>query len=264
VVPYLKGMRNMAKAVKAVKAVQEPVTSFKGFDQDWKCRGYQFAVGATFDHAGKVKACTGGFHACESPLDVFAYYPPGTSRYAAVTQAGKIARHGDDTKITSARITIDAEIKLPEFITAAVKWVGDHCTATEGKHAEGHQSAASSTGDRSAASSRGPRSAASSTGHQSAASSTGYGSAASSTGDRSAASSKGDRSSASSTGDRSAAMSAGMEGRVMAAEGCALFLVYRRPDNYDIMHAWAGIAGKNGIKPLVWYVLGADGQPVEV
>jgi hypothetical protein len=58
-------------------------------------------------------------------------------------------------------------------------------------------------------------------------------------------------------------MSAGFEGRVMGKEGCALFLVYRDPNNGDIKHAWAGIAGQNGIKPMVWYRLGADGQPVE-
>ena len=127
----------------------------------------------------------------------------------------------------------------------------------------GNRSAASSTGYQSAASSTGNRSAASSTGNRSAASSTGNQSAASSTGNRSAASSTGYRSAASSTGDQSAAMSSGVEGRVMGAEGCALFLVYRDPDTLDVRHAWAGIAGQNGIKPLCWYKLSSDGQPVE-
>ena len=127
----------------------------------------------------------------------------------------------------------------------------------------GNRSAASSTGYQSAASSTGNQSAASSTGNRSAASSTGYQSAASSTGDRSAASSTGYQSAASSTGYQSAAMSSGVEGRVMGAEGCALFLVYRDPDTLDVRHSWAGIAGQNGIKPLCWYKLSSDGQPVE-
>jgi hypothetical protein len=71
------------------------------------------------------------------------------------------------------------------------------------------------------------------------------------------------RSAASSTGYQSAAMSSGYEGRVMAAKGCAMFLVFRN-DSYDIVHAWAGIAGRDGIKPEVWYTLNSNGQPVEV
>jgi hypothetical protein len=117
----------------------------------------------------------------------------------------------------------------------------------------GDQSAASSTGYRSAASSTGYQSAASSTGNQSAASSTGYRSAASSTGDQSAASSTGDQSAASSTGYRSAAMASGYEGRVMGAKGNALFAV-ERDGNYNIISVAAGIAGRDGIEPLVWYV----------
>lgn len=43
----------------------------------------------------------------------------------------------------------------------------------------------------------------------------------------------------------------------------ALFLVYRDPLTDEIKHAWAGIAGRDGIKPLVFYTLNAAGQPVE-
>lgn len=57
-------------------------------------------------------------------------------------------------------------------------------------------------------------------------------------------------------------MSSGYGGRAMGAEGNALFLVFRE-DDYTIRHAWAGIVGQNGIKPMVWYKLNADGQPVE-
>jgi hypothetical protein len=301
-----------------VAAPETTVTSYKGFDLDWKCRGFAYEVGKTYEHTGKVRACSSGFHACEYPLDVYSYYAPGQSRFATVTQFGDIAKHSDDTKIASAKITIDAEIKIPEIAAAAVKWVIDRCTPADAKHSEGYQSAASSTGYRSAASSTGDRSAASSTGYQSAASSTGYQSAASSTGDRSAASSTGyrsaasstgdrsaasstgdrsaasstgyrsaasstgyqsaasstgyrsaasstgDQSAASSTGDQSAAMSSGLQGRVMGAVGCALFLVYRDEDTCDILHAWAGIVGRDGIKPDVWYSLDAHGKPVEV
>ncbi len=70
------------------------------------------------------------------------------------------------------------------------------------------------------------------------------------------------RSAASSTGDQSAAMSAGLSGRVMGKDGCALFLVYRDPNTWEILHAWAGIVGRGGINAETWYTLGSDGIPV--
>ena len=64
--------------------------------------------------------------------------------------------------------------------------------------------------------------------------------------------------------DRGAASATGYRGRVFGKDGCALFLIYRDPNNGDILHAWAGIAGRNGIKAEVWYMLNSDGQPIEV
>jgi hypothetical protein len=48
----------------------------------------------------------------------------------------------------------------------------------------------------------------------------------------------------------------------MAAEGCAIFLVERN-EKYEIIAAWAGIAGKKKIKENVFYRL-QGGKPVEV
>ncbi len=85
----------------------ETITAYKGFDQNLQCRGFQFEVGKTYEHQGKVAACESGFHAIAgNPLETFGYYPPGTSRYTDVTQGGVIARHSEDSKVASARITI--------------------------------------------------------------------------------------------------------------------------------------------------------------
>jgi len=126
----------------------------------------------------------------------------------------------------------------------------------------GDRGAASSTGDRGAASSTGSQGAASSTGDRGAASSTGEQGAASSTGSQGAASSTGYQGAASSTGDRGAAMACGYAGRVMGAIGNALFLV-ERDDSFKIIAVWAGIVGRDGIKPNTWYTL-KGGRPVEV
>ncbi len=105
-------------------APETTVVAYKGFDKSLQCRGYQFEVGKTYDHIGKVEACARGFHACENPMDVLGYYGIGDgNRFARVTLAGEMSRHGDDSKIAAARITLDAELRLPDFISAAVKWM---------------------------------------------------------------------------------------------------------------------------------------------
>ena len=55
---------------------REPIVSYKGFNQDWTCRDFQYELGKTYEHEGEVEACAGGFHACEYPLHVFRYYKP--------------------------------------------------------------------------------------------------------------------------------------------------------------------------------------------
>ena len=97
--------------------------TFKGFDKDLKCRGFQYEVGKTYEHEGEVKACKEGFHACEHPLDVFSYYPPASSRFCVVTQSGETNKGGDDSKVSSAKISIEAEVSLSEFIESAVAYV---------------------------------------------------------------------------------------------------------------------------------------------
>lgn len=44
------------KAKPAEEAV-ETVTAYKGFDSNWQCRGFQYAVGQTYTMDGPIKAC---------------------------------------------------------------------------------------------------------------------------------------------------------------------------------------------------------------
>ncbi|EBF9420448.1 hypothetical protein FID51_06145 [Salmonella enterica] len=214
------------------------IVTFKGFNKDLKCRDFQFEIGKTFHHDGKVEACVSGFHACECPFDVFSYYSPADSRFAETISFGITNREEDgDTKIASASITIKAELTLPQFIQRGIEWIwskidksleqqimcgncsaatntgnrsaatntGDWSAATN----TGNRSAATNTGNRSAATNTGNRSAATNTGYWSAATNTGYWSAATNTGNRSAATNTGNRSAATNTGDWSAATNTG-------------------------------------------------------
>ena len=131
---------------------KETIIAIKGFNRDLTCRGFQFKEGETFKHDGDVEACQSGFHAIEGhPLEVFTYYAPGLSVYHDVELRGPFARHSADSKIAAAEITIKAEVKIPELVSRAVKWVMDRATIEEGGHATGDQGAASATGYHGAA-----------------------------------------------------------------------------------------------------------------
>ncbi|HFE6530723.1 TPA: hypothetical protein ACF9Z7_001231 [Salmonella enterica subsp. enterica serovar Newport] len=187
------------------------IVTFKGFNKDLKCRGFQFAIGETFHHDGKVEACGSGFHACECPFDVFSYYSPADSRFAETISFGITDREEDgDTKIASASITIKAELTLPQFIQRGIEWIWSKIDKSlEQQIMCGDCSAATNTGNRSAATNTGNRSAATNTGDWSAATNTGDCSAATNTGDCSAATNTGNRSAATNTGNRSAATNTG-------------------------------------------------------
>ncbi|EDJ2578395.1 hypothetical protein CGL02_12360 [Salmonella enterica subsp. enterica serovar Muenchen] len=187
------------------------IVTFKGFNKDLKCRDFQFKIGKTFHHDGKVEACGSGFHACECPFDVFSYYPPAESRYAETISFGVIDREEEgDTKIASASITIKSELTLPQFIQRGIEWIWSKIDKSlEQQIMTGYQSAATNTGYQSAATNTGNRSAATNTGDWSAATNTGDWSAATNTGNQSAATNTGNRSAATNTGDWSAATNTG-------------------------------------------------------
>ncbi|EDC2679909.1 DUF7666 domain-containing protein [Salmonella enterica] len=219
------------------------IVTFKGFNKDLKCRDFQFEIGKTFHHDGKVEACGSGFHACECPFDVFSYYSPADSRFAETISFGITDREEDgDTKIASASITIKAELTLPQFIQRGIEWIWSKIDKSlEQQIMCGDCSAATNTGDCSAATN---------TGYCSAATNTGYCSAATNTGNRSAAE---------VSGSQSVAAAFGIEGKARASEGGAIVLCYRDEDG-ELIHIRASKVGENGIMPNTWYQLNEDGE----
>jgi hypothetical protein len=283
------------------------VTAYKGFDINFKCRDMQYEVGKTFSVDGDVVVCEHGLHACERPLDVLAYYQPGTSRFAEVHMHGEIRRGvGDtDSKLAAASLTVVSEISFQELVARTIEWTaasGVRLHSSTGdrrvSRSRGDRSVASSVGYYSVASSTGYSSVSSSVGYYSVASSTGYSSMSSSTGDYSVSSSTGSGSVAWSTGassvsistgvggvsssagdysvscsagtlgaaealgSNSVALSAGRSGRARASEGSAIVCCYRHTTG-ELVHIRLGIAGRDGIKPNVWYELNEYGAFVE-
>ena len=156
-------------------------TMYKGFDKDLKCRGYQYEEGKEYVHEGEVKACEGGFHACENPFDVFDFYSPNEfHRFCEVEGSGKEDKQ--DRKSSFEKIKIVAEIELGGLIKAGVKFCLDRVKWAGKSSATGDYSGALATGDYSSASATGDYSGASATGDKSGASATGNYSGASATG----------------------------------------------------------------------------------
>ena len=99
------------------------IKSYKGFDKNLKCRDFQYEIGKEYEMDGEIKVCSRGFHACESPLEVFDYYPMIGSRFCEVEQDGNISKEDRGTKICSSKIKIKAELKLADMINLGVEWL---------------------------------------------------------------------------------------------------------------------------------------------
>ena len=276
------------------------IIAYKGFGSDWKCRGYQYEIGKTYEHEGKVEVCESGFHSCKNPLDVLAYYDISSgSKYALVKASGEISRNDNsDTKIASSKITIEVELNIHELLKSGFEWVmnkifakhkqvlndqstaatsGDQSTAaTSGCRStaatSGYRSTAATSGDRSTAATSGNQSTAATSGNQSTAATSGYQSTAATSGYQSTAATSGDQSTAATSGYQSTAIASGKnsvaiafgsEAKSKAVDGSAIVCCYF-DNSGELIHIHASKVGKNGIKPDTWYTLNEDGEFIEV
>ena len=203
-----------------------PIIAYKGFNKDFSCRGFKYEIGKTYIHEGEVEICTSGFHGCEFSLDVFGYYPLGESRFARIELSGDVRRHDSDSKIAAAKITITAELTIPELVKAGVDWILKNIKDTNKKSDTGNQSAATNTG------------------YQSAATNTGY------------------QSAAEVSGNDSVAIATGYESKARASKGSAI-VVCERDGSGKLLSVVSGIAGEGNIKPDIWYTA-KNGKFVEI
>ena len=245
--------------------------AYKGFNKDLTCRGFQYEEGKTYEEK-EAELCESGFHACENPIDCFAYYAPADSEYREVELEDVNSERNSDSKIVAKKITIGAKIDLfkiaqvgVEYIKSKVDWAnknsktGDRSVASN----TGYCSIASNTGDYSVASNTGHCSIASNTGDRSVASNTGHCSIASNTGNCSIASNTGDYSVASNTGHCSVAETSGKESIAIVTGGnskaCGALgdwlVITERDDDWHILGVQAVRVDGEKIKADTWYKL---------
>ncbi len=100
---------------------EKTIKAYKAFDKDMTCRGFQYEVGKEYEMDGVIKCGYGGFHACESPLELFFYYDIFRSRFAEVEMSGTIDRK-DTTLLCASRIKIKNELTLRDILNAGFEW----------------------------------------------------------------------------------------------------------------------------------------------
>ena len=116
---------------------EKVIKSYKAFDKNMQCRGFQYEVGKEYEMDGEIKCCNRGFHACKSPMEVWDHYDMLSSRFAEVEQSGKIDEEGNSTKVCSSRIKIKAELKLANIINIGVEWLKDITSPSKFKTTDG-------------------------------------------------------------------------------------------------------------------------------
>ena len=105
--------------------MEKKIIAYKGFDKNLKCRDFQYEVGKEYEMDGDIKCCERGFHACESPLEVFDHYDMLNSRFAEVEQSGEIDKEENTTKVCSSKIKIKTELNLADIVKLGVEWIKD-------------------------------------------------------------------------------------------------------------------------------------------
>ena len=264
---------------------------FKGFEKDLTCRGFQYEEGKTFE-MDKAELCKSGFHACERPLDIFGYYPPGSGSVYHAVELEDVCdvRHSDDSKVCGKKITIGAKLSIRDLVNAQIQFTKEHCKIenTDPKMATAGDSGAATAGNFGAATAgnfgaatagdSGAATAgdygaatagfkgAATAGDSGAATAGNFGAAtagnfgAATAGDSGAATSRGK----SAVGKNGLAVARGNNVRVKGGIGAVLVLAEEESDSSYNLVAWkVAVVDGETIKADVWYCL-KNGEFVEV
>lgn len=222
--------------------MENKIKSYKGFNEDMTCRGFQYKEGEAYEEK-QANICDSGFHACKYPLDCFSYYPPNCSVYHEVEQGGEFSEEkNSDTKVASTKIKIGAQINIAGLVKAAIEYTTERVKKEAGSD-EPHG----------------------------ASSATGYYGASSATGNYGASSATGYKGASSATNPESIAVAWGYHGKARGVKGAYLVLAdwegdekcYREQDKWRLKGAEMVRVDGEKIKENTWYTM-ANGKVVEV
>ena len=212
---------------------------YKAFQKGMICRGKQYAENTVYEEQGADSCCKEGvMHYCETPFDVWNYYPVvddngDFTEYAEVEPLSEVQRDGD--KCATKKMRIGTKLSLKDFIKAQIDAVTrkpempkDYVSSSDGNQlassSDGSQLASSGNWSQLASSGNGNRLASSgnwsqlaSSGDRSRLASSSDGSQLASSGNWSQLASSGDGSRLASSGDGSRLASSGDESRLASS-----------------------------------------------
>ena len=145
---------------------------YKGFNKNLQCdptgrKPFQYEIGGVYEEES-AEVCDHGFHACENPIDVLTYYPPGSNRYCEADLDGVVKRADDNTKVAGTKIQIGLEIGLKGIIQGALNFVMERTqNSQDTTSTTGNRAHAATTGNRAHAEVKGKNAIAASLGIES-------------------------------------------------------------------------------------------------
>jgi len=242
------------------------IKGYKGFNKDMTCRGFQYEVGKTYEFP-IAKICKEGAHFVLNPLDALSYYGICDGEFCEVESPpnAETDTHEEDSKMSTTKIKIGARLGLSGFVSAAVKFMFEHCKFGDGaksvQSGNWAQSAQSGNGAKSAQLGYGARSAQLGDGAQSAQS--GYGAKSVQSGDwaksvqsggSALSAQSGDAALIEMTGKNSVGASIGKNSKIKGVVGCWITLAEYKP-NGDILRVKSAMIDGKKIKENTWYTL---------
>ena len=231
--------------------MSEVIKSYKGFNKDMTCRGFQYEEGKEYEESNAL-VCENGFHTCEYPLDCLGYYSPSESVYHEVEQSGKLSKESDDTKVASTKIKIGAKLSIAGLVEAAIEYTKERVKPEA--DSDDYKGASSATGDYGASSATGDYGASSATGNYGASSATGY------------------KGASSAESPNAVAVAWGYKGKAKGVKGSFLVLAdwkckgkeldnYYKEDMWELKDAVMVRVDGETIKEDTWYTM-VDGKVV--
>ena len=231
--------------------MSEVIKSYKGFNKDMTCRGFQYEEGKEYEESNAL-VCENGFHTCEYPLDCLGYYSPSESVYHEVEQSGKLSKESDDTKVASTKIKIGAKLSIAGLVEAAIEYTKERVKPEA--DSDDYKGASSATGDYGASSATGNCGASSATGNCGASSATGY------------------KGASSAESPNAVAVAWGYKGKAKGVKGSFLVLAdwkckgkeldnYYKEDMWELKDAVMVRVDGETIKEDTWYTM-VDGKVV--
>ena len=233
------------------------IKSYKGFDKNLRCRDFQYKIGGIYEMDGEIKVCSRGFHACESPFDVFDYYTMIDSRFCEVEQDGNISKEDRRTKICSSKIKIKTELKLADMINLGIEWLKEITLPEKIKtsikdNSSGNYAQIGSSGDGAKIGSSGYDAKIGSSGYDAQIGSSGNNAKIGSSGDGAKIGSSGNNAKIDSTGKDCVIMCAGINSVAKASKG-----------SWITLSEWSYSEGKQRYIPICVKTEFVDGEKIK-